>query len=72
MDNKPYYHSTGFRLISYPGWTKADYIKSHGKQYGSIAWVEHENRELKSEMRDMKDAMKEMEKRLNLLENSKF
>ena len=57
-------------LISYPEWSKSDYIQYHGKQNGTIAWLENENRELKSEMKDMKDIIQQMEKRINLIEKS--
>ena len=55
-------------FISYPGWSKSEYIKYHGKQNGTIAWLENENRELKSEMKDMMDIIQQMEKRINLIE----
>ena len=32
------------KLISYPGWSKSDYIKHHGVQNGTISWLENENR----------------------------
>ena len=52
------------RLISYPGWSKSDYIKHHGIQNGSIAWLENENRIMKEEILEMKQLIADLKKKL--------
>ena len=70
MDRDRINYSREPRLISYPGWSKSDYINHHGKQNGSIAWLENENRIMKEEMLEMKQLIADLEKKINLSQKS--
>jgi hypothetical protein len=65
MDKDRINYSREPRLISYPGWSKSDYIKHHGVQNGTIAWLENENRIMKEEMLEMKRLIANLEKKIN-------
>ena len=64
MDRDRINYSREPKLISYPGWSKSDYIKHHGVQNGTIAWLENENRIMKEEMLEMKRLIANLENRL--------
>ena len=70
MDRDRINYSREPRLISYPGWSKSDYIKHHGVQNGTIAWLENENRIMKEEMLEMKQLIADLEKKINLSQKS--
>ena len=66
MDKDRTNYTRESKLISYPGWSKSDYIKHHGIQNGTIAWLENENRIMREEMFEMKQVISNLEKRITL------